>query len=397
MATTLVPTTWPVGFTYWVATTLIPTTMGPTTAPPHFPRNPLLDQIIFVDPIDIELEITGSMFTVCIDRGTIDITLEIVGGPPVLGIVIPGSSIEITIELVHSYFTLESMRSNWVKWSKIGYLDFTIDQSNMAGERPMDWKGWVYGIRKLGNKIIVYGENGVTTLELKDVAVGMTTIYRIGVKNPGAVSGDDGVHFFVDKENRLIKIENKLVLLDYSEFISQLSNVILTYDKRKELLYICDGILGFVYSSRTGSFGQGPANITGIDSQGGVVYAVAPNSIVTPKFEIKTDIYDFGTRKPKTIEIVEFGIDATEDLYASVEYRTSYKDTFKQIPWFLVNPNGKSFPKCYGVEFRIMAKSFIREYFELDYLKIKGFIHGYSILDTANAMNAFAASQAKNI
>lgn len=395
MSTTITPTTLEPTTVY--PTTLEPTTSGPTTAPPHFPRNPDLDFTIFCKPLEIELSIEGSQFNVCIDRGPIEMVLDFKTTHPVLGVVVNCKPIEIVIVPSFTYLTIESMKKNWVKWSKIGYLDFTIDHSNVAGERPVDWKGWVYAIKKLGNKIVVYGENGVTVLELKDVNVGMTTIYRVGVANSGAVAGDDGIHFFVDKSYKLFKLEAKLTLLDYSEFISQLSSpIILSYDKLKELLYICDGTQGFVYGVRTESFGEGPPNITGIDSQSGTIYVAAPGPVVTPKFEICTDIYDFGTRKPKTIEVVEIGSNLTEDLYASVEYRTSYKDDFKQIDWFLVNPNGKSYPKCYGVEFRFPFKSFISEYFEIDYIKIKGFIHGYSPLDTTSAIsNLMAASKQK--
>jgi hypothetical protein len=387
--TTLAPTT--VGPNTLVPTTLVPTSLTPTTFPPGWTPFPWLDRTFWPNPISIAISFEGSQFNVALAMAPIEIAISIPGavGHPqiVLGLVIVSSAggyVTINISPVFSYVTIEAMRANWVKWSKVGFLDFTIDQSNVAGERPVDWKGWIYSIRKLGDRIIVYGENGVTVIKPSDINMGMTTIYRIGIINPGAVSGDDGVNFFVDKESKLLKIDNKVTLLDYSEFISKLGTVILTYDKRKELLYICDGTLGFVYGARTESFGQGPPNITGVDSQSGVLYVVAPDVIVTPKFNICTDIYDFGTRKPKTIETLEVGSDLTDDLYASVDYKVSYKDSFKQIPWFLVNPGGKSYPKCYGVEFRFRLKSFIYEYFEIDYLKIKGQIHGFSPLDSTN-------------
>jgi hypothetical protein len=66
-----------------------------------------------------------------------------------------------------------------------------------------------------------------------------------------------------------------------------------------------------------------------------------------------------------------------EFLYASVDYRNSYQDDFKQIGWFLVNPDGRAHPKCYGSEFRFRFKSTVYEYFEIDYLKIKGHVHSW--------------------
>ena len=37
----------------------------------------------------------------------------------------------------------EAVKANWVKWSDIGYLDFTVGKDNVAGERPLDWNGFV--------------------------------------------------------------------------------------------------------------------------------------------------------------------------------------------------------------------------------------------------------------
>ena len=399
--TTLVPTTWSSGITYWPGTTMVPTSVSPTTAPPFDPK-PWLNKTFWPNPISIAITLEGTQFNIALAMAPIEIELTlpiIVGGHPqiVLGLAILGSVggyIKIAISPTFSYITIEAMRANWVKWSKIGFLDFTIDQSNVAGERSVDWKGWVYAIKKLGNRVIVYGQNGVSIFKASDVYYGMETIYRIGLAGKGAVAGDDSVHFFVDTYGRLFRLDDKLVKLDYSEFLSLMNEPVLSYDKVNDLLYICDGIVGYVYGVKTGSLGQGPVNITGIDSQSGDTYVVSPSAIVTPKFEICTDIYDFGSRKLKTIDIIEVGSNLTDDLHASVDYRVSYRDNFTQIGWFLVNPDGKAFPKCYGVEFRFRLKSFIREYFELDYLRIKGNIHGFSPLDTkSDPLQALAQSR----
>jgi len=54
---------------------------------------------------------------------------------------------------------------NWVAWSDIGSLNFTLGKSNVQGKRPLDWKGWVYRVLKLNGKPVVYGENGVSLLK----------------------------------------------------------------------------------------------------------------------------------------------------------------------------------------------------------------------------------------
>jgi len=172
-------------------------------------------------------------------------------------------------------------------------------------------------------------------------------------------------------------LTDKFEKLDYSEFLSTMGTIVLSLDIEKRLLYICDGTYGYIYGIDSKSFGQGPANITGFGAQSNSIYVVSYGLISTPKFEICTDIYDFGTRNAKTIREIEVGTNVSEFLYASVDYRNSYKDEFKQIGWFLVNPDGRAFPKCYGSEFRFRLKSTIYEYLELDYIKVKGHIHAW--------------------
>jgi hypothetical protein len=208
----------------------------------------------------------------------------------------------------------ELFKKNWVKWSNIGYLDFTIWKDNVAGERPLDWKGWVYEIKKLKRNVIVYGENGISLLVPADNTYGLNTIYRLGLKGKQAVAGDESIHFFIDKEGTLWSISESLEKLGYSEYLDSLSNPVLSWDLNNRLLYICDGTLGFIYSPDSKSLGKGPNNITGIGYQGGASYIAAPIAISTPTLELWTDIYDIGVRKGKSIESLEFGVDLTTAL-----------------------------------------------------------------------------------
>jgi len=90
---------------------------------------------------------------------------------------------------------LENLKSNWVKWSNIGQMDFTIGRDNIAGERPVDWKGWIYAIKKMGGRAIVYGKNGVSALIPSENVWGLQTVYRIGLKGKNAIAGDEAIHF----------------------------------------------------------------------------------------------------------------------------------------------------------------------------------------------------------
>jgi len=296
-------------------------------------------------------------------------------------VVVLASPIVVTSGLLTAIFDgyvpfASAVKGNWVKWSNIGDLDFTIGKGNVAGERPLDWKGSVYAIKKLGNKTVAYGENGVSFLVPAGTAYGLNTIYRIGLKSKNAVAGDEARHFFIDTVGQLWKLGESLEKVDYSEYLSQMNNnLVMSYDNLNNLVYICDGSVGYVYSPASGSLGKCQPNITGIGSQGGTLYVVSPTAIVADHFEICTDIYDMGTRKSKTIYSLEFGTDLTTGLYSAIDYRRDMAGAFATTPWYLVSPRGGVPITAFGREFKIRAKTLAYEYFELDYLKVNGVIH----------------------
>lgn len=333
--------------------------------------------------ISTGVTLAGSWLNVAVTADPITITLTPTGSYP-SSFVVNSDPITITLGVSISDIgiILEHAKRNWVKWSDIGNLDFTVDRTNIAGERPLDWKGWVYEIKKLGKKVIVYGENGVSVLTPSDVHFGMDTIYRVGVKSKHAITGDDLVHYFIDNKGQLWELSDSLKKLDFSEYLSPLSSPVMSFDAENNLVYICDGTIGFVYSPDSNSLGKGPVNVSGLGSQSGTLYIVAPATVETPSFEICTDIYDFGTRKAKTIQSIELGTDLTGGLKASIDFRLDHSRDFTNIGWFNVTHEGVAYIPCYGTEFKFRVKGFDYEYFELDYIKINGSVHRYNPLDT---------------
>jgi len=318
-----------------------------------------LNVVIFADAFNVSLALSGLYVSGVVASGLFEVLTVLKPGEDCITFATP-------------------VKTNWVSWSDIGNLDFTIGKSNVAGERPLDWKGYIYAIKKLLGKVIVYGENGVSFLVPSGSNFGLDTIYRIGLKGICAVAGDEAKQFFVDNSGKLWKISGGLTLLNYAEYLSELnSNVVVSYDKLNNLIYICDGSVGYVYDAAAGSLGRCSPNITGIDYQSGVRYVTASADITTDPFEICTDIYDLENRTGKTVFSLEFGTDLVTDLYAAVDWRRSKAVEFTQTPWYRVSSDGKINIIAYGREFRIRVKTLEYEYFELDYIKINGVIDAY--------------------
>lgn len=324
-------------------------------------------------------ELLGGWYNITLTAGVFELEGEILG-TFVYGFIFTGL-LESEAELFPTG-TFVSFRGltteNWIKWSDIGSLDFTIGRDNVAGERPIDWSGYVYCVKKLGSKILVYGENGVSLLTPASTAFGMETIYRIGLKGKHAIAGNDMKHFFVDNAGNLLKVTTGLEEIGYSEFLSAMNeSIVLSYDEERKLLYLCDGALGFIYNDEMKSFGKCSPNITGIGYKSGTEYVAASSAIITDAFEICTDTFDFGVRSGKTVFNVELGTDLTVGLYVAAYWRRDKASAFQSTPWYAVSAQGRALVVAYGREFRIRVKQASYEYFELDYIKVNGVVDAY--------------------
>lgn len=350
---------------------------------PYAAINPALDmefdcQLDYDNPdiLEVIVTLTGGWFNVSVIADPIDV-LASQQGEWIDGLLMDADPIVVTVSFKDADILLEVAKKNWIKWSDIGSLDFTIGRANVAGERPLDWAGWIYDVRKLGSKVVAYGENGVSILKPADKYYGLETVSRLGLYSFGAVTGTDKIHYFIDSKGQLWELGETLTLLDYSEFFSLMSDLIMSYVENG-VIYICDGTIGYVYSPLDKSLGSGPVNITGVGSKDGNLYLTSPAAVEIPTFEICTDIYDMGTRKFKTIRSIEVGTDLTENMEASIDFRVSNKVSFSDIGWHPVTLEGVSTMYCYGLEFRFKLRVQTYEYFELDYLKINGLVHNYS-------------------
>lgn len=347
------------------------------------PRNPDLDITYYCDtttegipqgiPV-LTVDVLGSWMNLTIYADPIEITMG-QRGSFVEGVIVDSSPIGITIGIPtdETDIFVEAVKQNWVAWSDIGHLDFTITRGNVAGRRPLDWQGWIGEIKKLGNKVVVYGENGVSILTPAGNTYGLNTIYTVGLKSRQAVTGNDKVHYFIDNKNQLFKLSDTLEKLDYSEYLAGLTNPVLSMDEETGFVYICDEVTGYIYSPDSSSLGQGPPDITGMALRSGVLMVVAPDTpVTTPTFEICTDIYDFGTRRGKNIYSVEAGTDLTGTMLAAIDYRLDKSQPFAQTAWQPVDRRGIAYIPCYGKEFRFRLRLGEYAYMELDYFEVRG-------------------------
>jgi len=266
--------------------------------------------------------------------------------------------------------------ANWVWTSHIGSFDFTHTDDGEVVKFPVPWGGYIYSIKKLGTSgVVVYGENGVTFCAPHGVYwSSRKELSRVGIKGRGSVcsSENDRQHFFIDKTGLFWilteQVEPKMI--DYSVYFGPMSSdLAMSYDNSTNVIYICDGTYGYVWSES--GLGQGPINITGVGYKSGTFYAAGNSTIVTDPFSIVTDIQDFGVRTEKTIYEIELGTTVTGDIYGCVDYRWNKAQAFTTSPWVKADRYGRIFLMITGVEFRIRIKLISWEDIQLDYGNIR--------------------------
>jgi hypothetical protein len=292
-------------------------------------------------------------------------------------------SVGVNLKVTSYSVYLDTAKTNWVKWSKIGSLDFTQDHSNVAGQRPMDWSGNVYAILRLRSSLIIYGANGISVMSPKDVFWNYETIFKLGTKGRHAqISIADQTHYFIDSSGYLWKLGETFERLGYKEFLSTLVSPVMSYDPVNDYIYMCDGTRGFVYSLTSGCLSKGPVNITGFISRNGVNYTTAPAAITNPAATFTTGIYDFDTRKEKTIFNLEVGLSIAQAVQITILYRTNHASTFSSTPTVTVTHRGIAYLPCYGIDFKFKFDVPTYAAFSLDYFKVNGVIHGFSFIDS---------------
>jgi len=278
---------------------------------------------------------------------------------------------------------------NAFKWSKIGELNFTIEQDNMAGKAPLPWNGYVYQIAQLANTtdLFVYGRDGISHIKADGVHYGQKQISFLGLKNKLAMISTDKEHYYILVDGEFCRLNtsgNKRI--GYKDLFAAMNDIVMTYNKYANVIYICDGTTGYVYDIENNALASGPVNITGAEYKNGTVLLTATSDIYIPDPELTTNVYDFGTKNPKTITDAEVISDFSGVLEVKVYTRQTTAGAFLNSPWTTVMPDGKVVIPCYGKEFKFGIKAAAGSNFYIEELKVNGHIHNFNYRSTLDRM-----------
>lgn len=326
-------------------------------------------------PLDVTCELGLGLVPNIFTGGGLDVRTEL-KGTQLAGIVPKYLPFDVITQLSGVGWLIPTNREFW-ECSKIGdAFDFTKDDSHESVRMPTEHPGWIYQAKQLNEKMVMYGENGVTVLSPRDQYWSSRMILNVGLKGKNAIAGNQGRHVCVDKTNILWDFSSEgLIPHDYSQFLSLLGNcLVISYDERLKSFYISDANYTFIYNQY--GLGKGPIAISGMGYRYGIFYVVSPSTLTTAPFEICTDIHDLGNRDRKEIMSMKFGTDVTQDLYVAIDYRWNKAQTWFTTPWVKTDRFGVASIRISGIEFRFRAKLKTYAFMKLDYIEIDGFVEG---------------------
>ena len=261
-------------------------------------------------------------------------------------------------------------------WGGIGYADFTVDQSNTRGYRPMPWYGQVYKVMQLGSDVIVYGSNGIARIRFTDSVPGIVKVHKYGIASRGAAGGDDDQHVFIDTMGNLRKITPEEFNGEplYNEFFNAMlgNEVVVSHNSDQEEFYITDGVVSYCLTKiGLAEIAQAPTTLALI---GGSLIG-AYTDLNDSEARMTTDFIDFGVRGYKTIHSVEVSArcGSGETISVAIEYKTDYDEgeTTTTTSWIEINPQGFAVIPVHGLEFKIKVKCSDYSEFKLDKVLVR--------------------------
>jgi hypothetical protein len=208
-------------------------------------------------------------------------------------------------------------------WSKIGEIDFTPEQDNLAGFRRCPFGGSVYHTRQLGGHVIGYSSKGITKLSPVSepvVTFGFSELEDIGLVNKGAIDGSLKRHIYVDEQYNLKSVnEEGIQDLGYKNFMEDLkgSDIIVKYDRLKGDFYI---------GNETKTFLLSPNGLSEIPQHPSALWSVNGETYMLPATEddfealVVTSPFDMGYAGQKTVFVIESDVFPVLSPMAAVDY-----------------------------------------------------------------------------
>ena len=257
-------------------------------------------------------------------------------------------------------------------YSAIGSASFAVDRTNEAGFRHARRKGNVLRVGRLGDHVVVYGENFVDVMSPVEHMFGVGELLDVGIHTKGAVGFTNDYHVLVDNKNYVWRIDKELKTekLGYQEFMNTLvkTRLVISGVQDEGKFFISDGNKCYLLTPNgLCEVFQIVSSVATLDNA--IVGTFSDGSNVSAK--LTTGAMDFGFRGSKTLAGVEIGGTKGETLYCAVDLRYNTDGDFVRTPLVMASPDGFAYPNGTAHDVRVHIKASNYENFYLDHLNCK--------------------------
>jgi len=201
------------------------------------------------------------------------------------------------------------------------------------GMAPTRGYGKILAVKPLGRRVIGYGENGVFTLTPEGNTYREERVSGVGLKDRGAVAGDDNEHVFIGSDDGLWVYPDNAETprsLRFEYLLSSLgSDIVVSYDPARRHYWISDDTIcyvlnehkrlgGPVYVLPTGLFRDRTKGLVGITDTDGDTSTV----------QVRSCPIDLNARGWKRMHVYQFQGDGLDSMYGLVYWRRGSHDVW---------------------------------------------------------------------
>jgi hypothetical protein len=275
----------------------------------------------------------------------------------------------------------ETPAAKFIQWSKIGVMDFTIDESNIAGRLPLPLDGFVLSIQQINssNTMIVGTEEGIFSLKPNGIYYIHEKILNEGLLcKTAAISTLHGVFFISDKRELWQASDKGLRKIGYRNLLID-AEYKMEYSAERDLVLISSSFNTYILNVQAISMSSSNYVSRGTFLKDKKINSILDTTIPsTTGFYVAVGYYDFGTRKAKTIHTIEMESEQAQQVDVMLSFKVNEQANYTESIWKTFGPNGKVAYTAYGTDFiiNVCSSKFIPD-FNLEDIKIHGRINGY--------------------
>ena len=287
----------------------------------------------------------------------------------------------------YHYYNWESDEILYV-WSKIGDIDFTVDEYNLAGFKRDPFGGVIHHTRRLEDVVIGYSSKGITMLYPVDSPAptfGFKELSDIGIINQGALNGDLYRHIYVGEDYILREVTTKGVKkLGYENQMRELSgeDIIISYDKSLGDFYIGNSSKTFLLSSH--GMTEIPQHPSCVWRSNGETHML-PDTVDDYEPLIATHPFDMGYSGMKTLFEMETDLTMSEKPSVAADYYLS-PTNYGTTPYIPLNNQNAATIIVSGNAFAFKLKAeYLEEDARISYIKAR-----YKMTDLRSLRGVYA-------